>query len=116
MPVVAFYLGCDWDRIVTSVDQLIPLQQRETVRGLAHEIDASVSAYVHGQSGVCLISGSYYAVAIAIGESATALLPAARRRAFSAMSAMAKNGRLACDQHPTSRIAPACRWGRYSAR
>jgi predicted PurR-regulated permease PerM len=65
-PVVAFYLGCDWDRIVTSVDQLIPLQQRETVRSLAHEIDASVSAYVHGQSGVCLILGSYYAVGLSL--------------------------------------------------
>ena len=65
-PVVAFYLGCDWDRIVSSVDQLIPLQQRETVRKLAHEIDASISAYVHGQSGVCLILGSYYAVGLTL--------------------------------------------------
>jgi predicted PurR-regulated permease PerM len=65
-PVVAFYLGCDWDRIVTSVDHLIPLPQRETVRGLAREIDASISAYVHGQSGVCLILGSYYAVGLTL--------------------------------------------------
>lgn len=65
-PVVAFYLGCDWDRIVNSVDQLIPLQQRDTVRGLARQIDASISAYVHGQSGVCLILGSYYAVGLTL--------------------------------------------------
>ncbi|MGA7788238.1 MAG: AI-2E family transporter [Xanthobacteraceae bacterium] len=65
-PVVAFYLGCDWDRTVRSVDQLIPLKQRETVRGLAREIDASISAYVHGQSGVCLILGSYYGVALTL--------------------------------------------------
>ena len=65
-PVVAFYLGCDWDRIVLSVDELIPLKQRETVRGLAREIDASISAYVHGQSGVCLILGSYYAVGLTL--------------------------------------------------
>ena len=65
-PVVAFYLGCDWDRIVSSVDQLIPLHQRDTVRSLAREIDASISAYVHGQSGVCLILGSYYAVGLTL--------------------------------------------------
>jgi predicted PurR-regulated permease PerM len=65
-PVVAFYLGCDWDRIVSSVDQLIPLKQRDTVRSLAREIDASISAYVHGQSGVCLILGSYYAVGLTL--------------------------------------------------
>jgi predicted PurR-regulated permease PerM len=65
-PVVAFYLSCDWDRMLNSIDRLIPLQQRETVRTLAREIDASISAYVHGQSGVCLILGSYYAVGLSL--------------------------------------------------
>jgi predicted PurR-regulated permease PerM len=65
-PVVAFYLGCDWDRMVSSIDQLIPLTQRDTVRKLAREIDATISAYVHGQSGVCLILGSYYAVGLTV--------------------------------------------------
>jgi predicted PurR-regulated permease PerM len=65
-PVVAFYLGCDWDRMVSSLDQLIPLTQRDTVRKLAREIDATISAYVHGQSGVCLILGSYYAVGLSV--------------------------------------------------
>jgi predicted PurR-regulated permease PerM len=65
-PVVAFYLGSDWDRMVSAIDRLIPLHQRETVRKLAREIDASISAYVHGQSGVCLILGSYYAVALTL--------------------------------------------------
>lgn len=63
-PVVAFYLICDWDRMVNSVDRLIPLQQRETVRRLGREIDATISAYVRGQSGVCLILGSYYALGL----------------------------------------------------
>jgi predicted PurR-regulated permease PerM len=65
-PVVAFYLGSDWDRMVSNIDKLIPLHQRDTVRNLAREIDASISAYVHGQSGVCLILGSYYAVALTL--------------------------------------------------
>jgi len=65
-PVVAFYLGCDWDRMLNSIDHLIPLTQRDTVRKLAREIDASISAYVHGQSGLCLILGSYYAVGLSL--------------------------------------------------
>jgi predicted PurR-regulated permease PerM len=65
-PVVAFYLGCDWDRMLNSIDQLIPLAQRDTVRKLAREVDATISAYVHGQSGVCLILGSYYAVGLTL--------------------------------------------------
>jgi predicted PurR-regulated permease PerM len=65
-PVVAFYLICDWDRMVDSADRLVPLPQRDTVRSLAREIDAAISAYVRGQTGVCLILGSYYAVGLTI--------------------------------------------------
>jgi predicted PurR-regulated permease PerM len=65
-PVVAFYLICDWHRMLASVDSWIPLAQRETVRGLAREIDATISAYVRGQTGVCLILGSYYALGLTL--------------------------------------------------
>ncbi len=67
-PVVAFYLICDWDRMIMSIDHLVPLTQRETVRRLGREIDATISAYVHGQSSVCLILGSYYAVGTDAGR------------------------------------------------
>jgi predicted PurR-regulated permease PerM len=63
-PVVAFYLICDWDRMVTAVDRLVPVPQRETVRRLGREIDATIAAYVRGQSGLCLILGSYYATGL----------------------------------------------------
>ena len=73
-PVVAFYMICDWSRMVESVDRLIPVPQRETVRGLAREIDAAISAYVRGQSGVCLILGSYYAVGLTVAGLSFGLL------------------------------------------
>jgi predicted PurR-regulated permease PerM len=73
-PVIAFYLICDWDRMVDSVDRLVPLPQRETVRSLAHEIDAAISAYVRGQSAVCLILGSYYAVGLTLAGLSFGLL------------------------------------------
>jgi predicted PurR-regulated permease PerM len=41
-PVVAFYLICDWDRMVAAVDRLVPVRQRETVRYLGREIDATI--------------------------------------------------------------------------
>jgi predicted PurR-regulated permease PerM len=63
-PVVAFYLICDWDRMVVAIDRLVPLPQRETVRRLGREIDATIAAYVRGQTGVCLILGSYYATGL----------------------------------------------------
>jgi len=73
-PVVAFYMICDWSRMVESLDRLIPLPQRETVRGLVREIDAAISAYVRGQSGICLILGSYYAVGLTLAGLSFGLL------------------------------------------
>jgi len=65
-PVVAFYLLLDWNRIVDAFDALIPLAQRETVRGLAREIDGALSGYLHGQLLVCFILGAYYAIALTL--------------------------------------------------
>jgi predicted PurR-regulated permease PerM len=73
-PVVAFYLICDWDRMAATADRLIPLHQRETVHNLIGEIDAAISGYVRGQSGVCLILGSYYAVALTLAGLSFGLL------------------------------------------
>ena len=42
------------------------MQHRETVRGLAREMDAAIAGFVRGQSAVCLILGSFYAVALTL--------------------------------------------------
>ncbi|MBM3529769.1 MAG: AI-2E family transporter [Alphaproteobacteria bacterium] len=66
MPVVAFYLLCDWQRMIETVDGWVPLPHRETVRGLAREMDHAVSGFVRGQIAVCLLLGSFYAVALTL--------------------------------------------------
>lgn len=65
-PVVAFYLIYDWHRMIRTADSWIPLQQRETVRRLAREIDAAIAGFVRGQTAVCLILGSFYAVTLTL--------------------------------------------------
>lgn len=65
-PVVAFYLVYDWHRMVDKVDSWIPVHQRKTVRQLAREIDTAISGFVRGQTAVCLILGSFYAVALTL--------------------------------------------------
>jgi predicted PurR-regulated permease PerM len=65
-PVVAFYLLYDWDRMVEAIDGWIPRPHRETVRTLALEIDAAIAGFVRGQTGVCLILGSFYAVSLSL--------------------------------------------------
>jgi predicted PurR-regulated permease PerM len=65
-PVVAFYLLLDWSRILNAFDELIPLRQRETVRGLFREINTAISGYLHGQLTVCVILGCYYAIGLTL--------------------------------------------------
>ena len=65
-PVVAFYLIYDWHRMIRNVDSWIPIQYRETVRELAREVDAAIAGFVRGQTAVCLILGSFYAVALTL--------------------------------------------------
>jgi predicted PurR-regulated permease PerM len=65
-PVVAFYLLNDWERMVAKVDSWIPIANRATVRRLAREIDVTIAHFVRGQTGVCLILGSFYAVGLTL--------------------------------------------------
>jgi predicted PurR-regulated permease PerM len=65
-PVVAFYLIYDWHRMIATADSWVPLQQRDTVRRLAREIDAAIAGFVRGQTAVCLILGSFYAITLTL--------------------------------------------------
>jgi predicted PurR-regulated permease PerM len=66
MPVVTFYLICDWHEMVATLDGWVPPQNRQTVHRLVGEIDAAVSGFLRGQAGVCLIVGIYYAIALSL--------------------------------------------------
>jgi predicted PurR-regulated permease PerM len=64
VPVVAFYLLMDWDRLVAHIDSLLPRDHAPTIRRLARQIDESLAGFLRGQGTVCLILGVYYAVAL----------------------------------------------------
>jgi len=64
VPVVSVYLLVDWDRMVARIDALLPRDHAPVVRKLAGEIDAVLSSFIRGMGMVCLILGSYYAVAL----------------------------------------------------
>jgi len=65
-PVVAFYLLLDWDRLVMKVDDLIPRDYVETVRGLGREINTVLEGFVRGQVIVCLFLGIFYSVGLTL--------------------------------------------------
>ncbi|MGL4280481.1 MAG: AI-2E family transporter [Albidovulum sp.] len=66
VPVVAFYLLLDWDNMVARIDALLPLEHRDTIRGIARDIDRVLAGFVRGQVSVCLILGTFYSVALMI--------------------------------------------------
>ena len=64
VPVVAFYLLLDWDRMMASVDHWLPRDHAPVIRRLAREIDRVLAGFVRGQVSVCLILGTFYTVAL----------------------------------------------------
>ncbi|NND17280.1 MAG: AI-2E family transporter [Silicimonas sp.] len=64
VPIVAFYLLYDWDDMVARIDALLPRDHAPTIRKLAGEIDRTMAGFVRGQGTVCLILGTYYAIAL----------------------------------------------------
>ena len=66
MPLVAFYMLRDWDRLVARIDDLLPKRVQQTVREQAAEIDRTLSGFVRGQALVCLLLGTFYAVGLSL--------------------------------------------------
>jgi predicted PurR-regulated permease PerM len=64
VPVVAFYLLLDWDRLVGVVDRLLPLDHAPAIRRLANDIDGVLAGFVRGQLSVCATLAVYYAGAL----------------------------------------------------
>ncbi len=64
VPVVAVYLLLDWDRMVARIDDLLPRDHAPVIRTLAAEIDATLASFIRGMGTVCLILGTYYAIAL----------------------------------------------------
>jgi predicted PurR-regulated permease PerM len=61
-PLFLFFLLKDFPRIVETIDGLVPPRNRESVRGMAREIDAGLSAFLHGQFTVMLVLGTLYSI------------------------------------------------------
>ncbi len=64
VPVVAFYLLLDWDKMVARIDAMLPLDHAPTIRRLAREVNVVMAGFVRGQISVCLLLGTFYSVAL----------------------------------------------------
>jgi predicted PurR-regulated permease PerM len=66
IPVVAFYLLRDWDRLVAWIDAMLPRSIEPTVAHLARESDKVLGAFVRGQLLVMLALGIFYGAGLAV--------------------------------------------------
>jgi predicted PurR-regulated permease PerM len=66
IPVVAFYLLRDWDRMVAWIDRILPRSIEPTIAHLAREADSVLGAFVRGQLLVMLALGIFYGVALTL--------------------------------------------------
>lgn len=66
IPVVAFYLLRDWDRMVESVDHFTPPRWRPLTRRLAGECDDVLGSFIRGQGLVMVAMAIFYTVSLSI--------------------------------------------------
>lgn len=66
IPVFAFYLLHDWDRMLAKIRQLIPWRIRPHVVDIAAEVDDILGQFLRGQLLVMLILAVLYAVAYSL--------------------------------------------------
>ena len=66
MPVVTFYLICDWHLMIDTLNSWVPPHSRDTVDQLVREIDAAVSGFLRGQADICLIVALYFTIALSL--------------------------------------------------
>jgi predicted PurR-regulated permease PerM len=64
VPVVLFYLLRDWNRLLESIDRLIPRRIHARVALMAREADAVLAEWLRGQLMVVLLMSLYYVVAL----------------------------------------------------
>ncbi len=66
IPVVAFYLLRDWDRLMAWFDRMLPRSIEPTIAYLAREADHVLGAFVRGQLLVMAALGVFYGGALSL--------------------------------------------------
>ncbi len=66
VPILTFYLLRDWDGIMAHLTALIPTGQRETIVGLARDVDDMLGAFLRGQLLVMLALSTIYSIGLGL--------------------------------------------------
>jgi predicted PurR-regulated permease PerM len=63
---VAFYMLVDWNKMVATIDDWLPLQHRDALRAIATEVNQALAGFIRGQSLVCLFLGLWYGIGLTL--------------------------------------------------
>jgi predicted PurR-regulated permease PerM len=66
VPILTFYLLRDWDGILAHLTALIPAGQRETIVGLARDVDDMLGAFLRGQLLVMFALSIIYSMGLGL--------------------------------------------------
>lgn len=73
-PLVAFYLLCDWHNFTAHIDSWVPRHYAVTVREQLGHINEMLAGFLRGQLLICVIMAVYYAVALTIIGTSSAVV------------------------------------------
>mgnify|MGYP001813452737 FL=1 len=66
VPILTFYLLRDWDSILAHLTALLPSEQRNTIVGLARDVDDMLGAFLRGQLLVMLALSIIYSIGLGL--------------------------------------------------
>ena len=65
-PLTTFYVLKQWPGIVATVDDWLPRDHADTVRGIMRDIDVVLKGFLHGSVLVCAVLGTFYGIALSL--------------------------------------------------
>ena len=65
-PIVMIYLLVDFNNLTRTIDELLPRDHKSLIKGLLQDVDRVMASFIRGQLTVCLILGTFYALALTI--------------------------------------------------
>lgn len=64
--VILYYFLRDWPKIVKTIESMLPLREKSTIRHIFKDINNLLSAYIRGQINICLLMAVYYTTGLSL--------------------------------------------------
>ncbi|MCH2038055.1 MAG: AI-2E family transporter [Rickettsiales bacterium] len=63
-PIVTFYVLKDWDVMMDKIASWLPKKHKDVILEQMRLVDITLSGYIRGQTNVCLLLGTFYAIGL----------------------------------------------------